>query len=110
MKKTTHSKVMTIANRLTAGGIGRVAAMLKAWVLVKMPLVETKVAGVTQDNRQRAIEHLTRYDREQISIHLVRERDNRHDRNVPRIKSPPFQGKQKERPFSRAPFTSIYPV
>jgi|GEM_PF-823457 len=73
---------MTIANRLTGSGIGRASAMIKAWVLVKMPLVETKVAGVTQGNRQRAIEHLTRYDREQISIHLARERDNRHDRNA----------------------------
>jgi len=31
--KTTHSKVMTIANRLVAQGISRAQAMVKAWAL-----------------------------------------------------------------------------
>jgi len=82
MKKANHSKVMTIANRLVAQGYNRENAMIKAWVLVKMPLVETKVAGVTFGNRQKAIEHLSQYSAEQISITLVRERDNAHDSNA----------------------------
>jgi len=51
-----HSKVMTIANRLVKQGYNRANAMIKAWVLVRMPLVETKVAGVTYGKRQKAIE------------------------------------------------------
>ena len=82
MKKTTHSKVMVIANRLVKQGYNRVNAMVKAWVLVKMPLVETKVAGVTFGRRQQAIEHLARYQAEQISITLVRDRGNTHDANA----------------------------
>jgi hypothetical protein len=82
MKKSTHSKVMTIANRLVKQGYNRANAMVKAWVLVKMPMVETKVAGVTYGNRQRAIEHLARYQPEQISITLIRERENAHDVNA----------------------------
>ena len=82
MNRTKNSKVMTIANKLVAQGYNRANAMIKAWVLVKMPLVETKVAGVTFGNRQKAIEHLSRYSSESISISLVRERDNQYDRNA----------------------------
>jgi ADP-ribosylglycohydrolase len=82
MKKTTHSKVMTIANRLVTQGYNRANAMAKAWVLVKMPLVETKVAGVTYGKRQKAIEHLSRYKPEEISITLHREQGNSHDANA----------------------------
>ena len=81
MKKAIHSKVMTIANRLVRQGYNRANAMIKAWVLVKMPLVETKVSGVTYGNRQKAIEHLTHYQPEQISIELIRERDSAYDIN-----------------------------
>ena len=82
MKKTMHSKVMTIANRLVRQGYNRANAMIKAWVLIKIPLVETKVSGVTYGNRQKAIEHLTHYQPEQISIRLIREQDNAHDANA----------------------------
>jgi len=82
MKKATHSNVMTIANRLVTQGYNRANAMVKAWVLLKMPLVETKVAGVTYGKRQKAIEHLTRYQPEQISIRLVRKQNNEHDVNA----------------------------
>ena len=82
MTKTTHSKVMTIANKLVQQGYNRANAMVKAWVLVKMPLVETRVAGVTHGKRQKAIEHLSRYQAEQISIKLVREIGNTHDTNA----------------------------
>ena len=80
MKK--HSKVMTIANRLVAGGMSRPLAMIRAWVLIKMPLVETKVSGVTFGRRQEAIEHLTRYNPGEISIRLSKEQDNAHDNSA----------------------------
>ena len=80
--RTLHSKVTTIANRLVSQGYNRPHAMVKAWTLVKLPRLETKVAGVTYGNRQKAIEHLTRYAPEAISIRLERERDNPIDRNA----------------------------
>jgi len=82
MKKQQHSKVMTIANRLVTQGYNRANAMMKAWVLVKLPLVETKVAGVTFGNRQKAIEHLSRYNPQEIRISLRRERENAYDVNA----------------------------
>ena len=77
-----HSNVMTIANRLVSQGMGRATAMIKAWVLVKMPLVETKVVGVTHGKRQQALHNLRQYSPESISIDLRRERDNKHDSNA----------------------------
>jgi len=83
MKNAVKSKVMTIANRLVAQGWGRAAAMIRAWAMVKLlPRLETKVAGVTYGNRQQAIEHLTRYAPEAVSIRLKREADNAADRNA----------------------------
>lgn len=80
--KKTHSKVMTIANRLVAQGWNRPHAMVKAWTLAKLPAIPTKVAGVTFGNRQRAIEHLALYAPETVSIRLVREQGNEYDRNA----------------------------
>jgi hypothetical protein len=82
MKNTVKSKVMTIANRLVSQGYNRPHAMVKAWALVKLPRLETKVAGVTYENRQLALEHLAMYAPEAISIRLERERGNEHDRNA----------------------------
>lgn len=80
--RTMNSKVMTIANKLVAQGYNRANAMVKAWALVKMPVVETKVAGVTYGKRQTAIEHLSHYAPSDISISLKREKENEADRNA----------------------------
>lgn len=77
-----HSKVMIIANRLVTQGIGRSAAMIKAWVLVRLPLVDTKVAGVTHGRRQTALEHLEQYPAELVSVQLRRDAGNTADRNA----------------------------
>ena len=82
MKRTMHSKVMTIANRLVKQGYNRANAMVKAWVLVKLPNICTKVAGVTYCKRQQAIEHLTHYRPENIRISLYRDKANAYDRNA----------------------------
>lgn len=58
MKRTMHSKVMTIANRLVKQGYNRANAMVKAWVLVKLPNICTKVAGVTYGNANRLLNTL----------------------------------------------------
>ena len=82
MKNTVKSKVMTIANRLVAQGWGRATAMIRAWALAKLPAIATKVAGVTFGNRQKALEHLSTYAPQAISIRLEREADNAADRNA----------------------------
>lgn len=82
MKRTTHSKVMTIANRIVKQGYNRANAMVKAWVLVKMQSVSTKVSGVTYGKRQQAIEHLSHYRPEDIRISLYRDRTNTYDSNA----------------------------
>ena len=82
MKRTQHSKVMTIANRVVKQGYNRANAMVKAWVLVKLPNICTKVAGVTYGKRQQAIEHLTHYRPENIRISLYRDNANAYDRNA----------------------------
>ena len=85
MTRTSHSKVMTIANKLVKEGYGRSTAMIKAWVLVKLPQVVTKVSGVTHGKRQQALEHLTQYSPEDIRIYLKRESDNAFDKNAVKV-------------------------
>lgn len=80
--RTLNSKVLTIANKLVKEGFNRANAMVKAWILAKMPVVETKVSGVTYGKRQIAIEHLTYYKPEQIRIILKRDKQNQHDHNA----------------------------
>lgn len=79
---TQHSKVMTIANRLVKQGYNRANAMVKAWALVKMPRLLTKVSGVTFGKRQKAIEHLTHYRPELVKISLCRDSRNAYDKNA----------------------------
>lgn len=79
---TQHGKVMTIANRLVKQGYNRAHAMVKAWALVKLPNVLTKVAGVTYGKRQTALEHLTHYRPQDIRISLYRDGHNTADKNA----------------------------
>lgn len=77
-----HSKVMAIANRLVKQGYNRANAMVKAWELVKMPRLLTKVSGVTFGKRQQAIEHLTHYRPQDVRISLYRDKSNVADKNA----------------------------
>lgn len=56
--------------------------MVKAWALVKMPRLLTKVSGVTFGKRQKAIEHLTHYRPELVKISLCRDTRNAYDKNA----------------------------
>lgn len=88
MKQTTKemlSKVMTIANSLVKQGISRSAAMVKAWIMVKLHNINTKAVGVTRDNRQGLLDRLNRYTTEQITIDLQREASNEYDKNAIQI-------------------------
>lgn len=79
------SKVMTIANNLVKQGMSRSAAMVQAWITVKLRRIETKTAGVTRGNRQKLLARLARYSPEDITISLQRERDNKADRNAVQV-------------------------
>ena len=79
------SKVMTIANHLVKQGMSRSAAMVRAWVTVKLRRIETKTAGVTHGNRQKLLARLSRYAPEDITIQLQRESGNTYDSNAVQI-------------------------
>ena len=70
------SKVMTIANALVKQGVSRSAAMVRAWITVKLRTIQTRAAGVTYGNRQKLLERLARYSPEDITVQLRREQDN----------------------------------
>ena len=76
------SKVCIIANRLIKQGKTKSAAFIRAWQIVKAETLNIKIAGVTFGNRQTAIANLKKYDVENISINLEREKENEHDNNA----------------------------
>ncbi len=79
------SKVMTIANALVKQGVSRSAAMVRAWITVKLRRMEVRAVGVTHGNRQKLLERLTRYSAEDITVTLRREKNNTHDHNAIQI-------------------------
>lgn len=79
------SKVMTIANHLVKQGMSRSAAMVQAWITVKLHRIDTKTAGVTHGNRQTLLYRLTRYSADLISVTLRREPDNAADKNAVQV-------------------------
>lgn len=79
------SKVMTIANSLVKQGVSRSAAMVRAWITVKLRAIQTRAAGVTHGNRQTLLERLTRYSSDAITVTLQREQNNAHDFNAIQI-------------------------
>ena len=52
------SKVMTIANALVKRGMSRSAAMIRAWITVKLRTIRTKAAGVSFGIRQALLSRL----------------------------------------------------
>ena len=79
------SKVMTIANHLVKQGLSRSAAMVQAWITVKLRRIVTKAAGVTHGNRQMLLHRLAAYNPEQVSIELHREKENIFDSNAVKV-------------------------
>ncbi len=75
--------VATMANRLKKMGLTLSAAFKKAWELVKGKAINTRVAGVTKGNRQKALRRiLTAYRPEQIRVSLERDKANMYDNNA----------------------------
>ena len=76
-----RSIICKVANNLRKGGYTLSQAFRMAWKLHK-GTASVKVAGVTKERRQEAIEHLSRYNPETVSFILNRESDNQYDRNA----------------------------
>lgn len=83
--KDIKSRVCIIANALIKQGASRSAAMVRAWITVKLHRIDTKTAGVTHGNRQQLLARLSRYSPEEITIKLQREQDNAADKNAVQV-------------------------
>ena len=83
--KEKRSAVMTIANALYKQGMSRSAAMVRAWITVKLRTIHTKAAGVTFGRRQGLLDRLSRYNSEDITIELQRGNGNAYDPNAVQI-------------------------
>lgn len=80
---TIRRMVATMANRLKKMGLTLSAAFKKAWELVKGKAINTRVAGVTKSNRQKALRRiLTAYRPEQVNVSLERDKANLYDNNT----------------------------
>ncbi|MCM1335194.1 MAG: HIRAN domain-containing protein [Bacteroides sp.] len=79
------SKVMQIANRLVKQGVNRSAAMVRAWILVKLNRLTVKVVGVTFGIRQQLLHRPAKYQPEDVTIRLRRERGNAADGNAVQV-------------------------
>ena len=73
---TIRRIVATMANRLKKMGLTLSAAFKKAWALIKGKAIESKIAGVTKGNRQKALHRL------QVNVWLERDKANLHDNNA----------------------------
>lgn len=82
MLKDFRRKVMQIANRLVGQGYIRANAMQTAWRLIKAHAVSTKGVGTSFDNRQNVLELLAKYNPDDVSVKLVRDRSNAFDNNA----------------------------
>lgn len=76
-----RSIICKVANRLRKGGYTLSQAFRMARKLAKGK-ASVKVAGVTKERRQEAIEHLSRYNPETVSFSLLREKQNSFDLNA----------------------------
>lgn len=72
--------ICKVANALHKSGHSRSNSFLIAWSMVRG--ITTRVKGVARENRQAAIQHLLRYDQQDISIRLQREPENLYDHSA----------------------------
>ena len=73
------AKVMTLGNRLAAGGNDRSAAFVRAWAIVKAGGLELAVRGVSFGTRQAALRRLACYAPAQVRAFIVPEPENPAD-------------------------------
>ena len=76
--KELKSKVMSLGNRL-APRMGRHAAFVKAWAIVKAGRCELNIRGVMFGRRQEALRRLSRYNPADVRAFIVPEPENKAD-------------------------------
>lgn len=76
-----RSIICKTANKIRKDGYTLSQAFRMAWKLAKAKAV-VKVAGVSVGNRQKAIEHLSKYALGSIEVTLTRENANTYDSNA----------------------------
>jgi hypothetical protein len=76
-----RSNICKVANQLRKSGYTLSQAFRMAWKLAKSQAT-VKVAGVSQGNRQVAINHLRHYSPECVQVSLTRESHNQYDSNA----------------------------
>ena len=75
------SLICKTANKLRTQGYTMSQAFRMAWKLIKSKAT-VKVAGVSKNDRQKAIEHLRRYAADDVKVTLTRESRNPYDTNA----------------------------
>ena len=73
--------VATLANKINGKIKNLSAAFRKAWAVIKGKTIQSKVAGVSFGNTQKALQQLTKYSPKAVSVELIRE-NNEHDINA----------------------------
>jgi len=73
--------VATLANKINGKIKNLSAAFRKAWAVIKGKTIQSKVAGVSFGNTQKALSRLTKYNPKAVSVELIRE-NNEHDINA----------------------------
>ncbi|MCI8520092.1 MAG: hypothetical protein HFE52_05565 [Clostridia bacterium] len=83
---TIRRIVATMANRLKKMGLTLSAAFKKAWELVKGKAINTKVAGVTKGNRQKALHRIAKiYGAAAVKVRLERDTANLYDNHAVKV-------------------------
>ena len=78
MNREMKSKVMVLGNRL-APRMGRSAAFVRAWAIVKAGGLELTVKGVSFGNRQEALKRLAAYSPDRVRAFIMPEPGNAAD-------------------------------
>lgn len=86
MKQITNIRkaVCTMANRLKKEGYTLSQAFRKAWKRIKLSMV-IRVAGTMAENRQERLAFIKQFPAETMQAELVREPENRFDKNAIKI-------------------------
>ena len=78
-------QVATLANRINKKISDLSASFRRAWQIVKGHQLISKIAGVTQGTRQRALRKLEKYSAGAINVTLERENTNTYDVNAIKV-------------------------
>ncbi len=87
MKNITNIRkaVVTLANRLNKKIKNLSNAFIRAWQIIKGKLLISKIAGVTFGTRQKALNKLQSYSKNEINVTLEREASNSYDTNAVKV-------------------------